>query len=421
MPTRLHPRAQRTYQTWLRQSVLSAHVDSYCAYLSEHGYASNTVGFYLHSVAHFSHWLEAKGFGLADIDEVRIRQFVVRHLPACRCADRCQHTVETIQASLGHLLRVLRTKGCIPLAMTALSPAVQQEIDRFDQYLDRVCGLRPATRSNRRHYVSRFLNRIFKTGPVALSYLKPRDIRQFLTHTGEGCTRGTIHVIASCIRSYLRFRAFQGDLVQGLISAVPRVPHWRLASLPKALTDAELQQFLASFDRTTQAGRRDFAMARCLVDLGLRAGEVANLKLGNIDWREGTLKIVGSKGGRASILPLPVQTGRALVEYVRHGRPQRANPSLFLRRSAPQDRPLTSTIVRYVMRCAYRRSGLSKPWSGTHSLRHSVACRLINAGASLKEIADVLRHKSLEATTIYTKVDRKRLDAVALPWPESRS
>jgi len=421
MPTLSHPIAQRTYQIWLRQGVLSAHVDSYCAYLSEHGYASNTVGFYLHSVAHFSHWLKKNHFGLADIDEVRIRQFVVRHLPACRCADRCQHSVETVQASLGHLLRVLRTKGCIPRAMASLSPEIQEEIDRFDQYLDRVCGLREATRSNRRLYVSRFLTRVCKTDRVALSYLEPRDIRQFFTHTGEGRTRGTIQVIASCIRSYLRFRALHGDLVQGLISAVPRVPHWRLATLPKALTDAELQKFLAAFDRTTQAGRRDFAMARCLVDLGLRAGEVAHLKLENVDWREGTLKLVGSKGGRVSLLPLPVQTGRALVEYLRHGRPKRASPSLFLRHSAPLDRPLTSTIVRYAMRCAYRRSGNSKPWSGTHSLRHSVACRLINAGASLKEIADVLRHKSLDATTIYTKVDRKRLNAVALPWPGSRS
>ena len=153
------------------------------------------------------------------------------------------------------------------------------------------------------------------------------------------------------------------------------------------------------------------------MDLGLRSAEVANLELGHLDWREGTLKIVGAKGKRMGILPLPVPTGRALVAYLRRARAQCPSRWLFLRHLAPRDRPLTPTIVRWAMRCAYVRSGISKPWSGVHVLRHSVACRLVNAGATLKEIADVLRHRSLDTTTIYTKVDLRNLSAVALPWP----
>src|SRR5580658_10605383 len=130
-------------------------------------------------------------------------------------------------------------------------------------------------------------------------------------HHGEGCTRGSIQVICCCLRTYLRFRAFEGDCTEALIAAVPRIRYWQLASLPKRLTDQELKQFLAAFDRTTVDGRRNYPMARCLVDLGLRAGEVARLKLEHFDWRQGTLQIVGSKGRRVDVLPLPVQTGRA--------------------------------------------------------------------------------------------------------------
>jgi integrase/recombinase XerD len=409
---------KRTYQTWLEQSVLSSHVSAYASYLSEHGYSANTVGFYLHCLAHFSHWLAKMKIGLRQINEVLVQRFITVHLPACNCAGRCRKKQDaTVSAALRHLLRVLRLKRCIPPRVGSVPSAVQAELDRFDIYLERVCGLASKTRLLRLHYLSKFLTSVFKRGPIDLALLKPRDIEQFVTHHGEGCTRGSIQVMCSCLRTYLRFRAFEGDRTEALIAAVPRVPHWRLASLPKGLTDQELKQFLAAFDRTTVDGRRNYAMARCLVDLGLRVGEVARLKLENFDWRQGTLQIVGTKGRRADILPLPVETGRAIVQYLRHARRKCTSRSLFIRHVAPLDRPLTTEIVCWAMRCAYARAGLSKPWRGSHALRHSFACRLINAGTSLKEIADVLRHRSLNTTTLYTKVDLKRLAAVALPWP----
>jgi site-specific recombinase XerD len=311
----------------------------------------------------------------------------------------------------------LRLKGCIPAGDASVPSAVQEELDRFDIYLEKVCGLASTTRLLRLHYLRKFLTSVFKCGLIDLALLKPRDIEQFVTRHGEGCTRGSIQVICSCLRTYLRFRAFQGDRTEALKAAVPRIPCWRLASLPKALTDQELKQFLAAFDRSTAKGPRNYAMARCLVDLGLRAGEVARLKLENFDWRQGTVRIVGAKGGRADILPLPVETGRAIVQYIRKTRAKCTSGMLFVRHMAPLDRPLTAEIVRWAMRCAYTRAGLSRTWPGSHALRHSFACRLINAGASLKEIADVLRHRSLNTTAIYTKVDLKRLTAVALPWP----
>lgn len=417
MSTPVNSRPKRTYQTWLEQSVISSHIGAYKGYLSQHGYAANTVGFYLHSVAHFSYWLKKKAVVIHRINEALVQQFITVHLPACDCPGRCEHTVDSVRAALGHLLRVLRSSGCIPPRTGSMAGSVQEELDRFDTYLHKVCGRASKTRANRLHYIGKLLPGVFKQGPIDLGRLKPSDIQQFVTRHGEGCTRGSIQVICSCLRTYLRFRAFRGDRTEALIAAVPRIPNWRLASLPKALTDRELTRFLAAFDRSTCSGQRDYAMARCLADLGLRAGEVAHLQLENIDWRKGTLRLLGAKGGRADVLPLPVETGRAIVQYLRNARPKCTGRSLFIRRLAPRERPMTSEVVRWAMRCAYARSGLSKPWSGTHMLRHSIACRLINAGASLKDIADVLRHKSLDTVSIYTKADLTTLATVALPWP----
>lgn len=418
MSIHVRPKAERTYEIWLKQGVLSSYVSAYVRDLSEHEYSANTVGFYLHSVAHFSHWLAKRKIELSRINERLVRRFITVHLPDCDCEGRCRKKQDaTLSAALRHLLRVLRLKGCIPPGGGSACRVVQEELDRFDIYLERVCGLAPKTRLLRIHYLGKFLTSRFKHGPINLAVLKPKDIEQFVIRHGEGCTRGSIQVICSCLRAYLRFRAFEGNRTEALLAAVPRIRSWRLASLPKRLTDQELKQFLAAFDRTTTNGRRNYAMARCLVDLGLRVGEVARLKLEHFDWRNGTLQIVGAKGRRADILPLPVETGRAIVQYLRKARPKCTSGALFVRHMAPLDRPLTTAIVCWAMRCAYARAGFSKPWPGSHALRHSFACRLLNAGASLKEIADVLRHRSLNSTTIYTKVDQKRLTAVALPWP----
>jgi site-specific recombinase XerD len=411
-------KVERTYETWLEESALRPQVSAYVRYLSEHGYSANTVGFYLHSVAHFSHWLAKRKIGLSRINEALVQRFITVHLPDCDCEGRCRKKQDaTLSAALRHLLWVLRLKGSIPAGIGPASTAMQEELDRFDIYLERVCGLAQKTRLLRIHYLGKFLASRFKNGPIDLAVLKPKDIEQFVIRHGEGCTKGSIQVICSCMRAYLRFRAFEGNRTEALLAAVPRIRYWRLVSLPKGLTDKELEQFLSAFDRTTPQGRRNYAMARCLVDLGLRVGEVARLKLEHFDWRHGTLQIVGTKGRRVDILPLPAETGRAIVQYLRKARPKCTNGELFTRHMAPLDRPLTTAIVCWAMRCAYTRAGLSKPWPGSHALRHSFACRLLNAGASLKAIADLLRHRSLNSTTIYTKVDRKRLTAVALPWP----
>jgi len=192
------------------------------------------------------------------------------------------------------------------------------------------------------------------------------------------------------------------------------------ARLPIAMTNRELDLFFAAFDLTTPIGMRDFAIARCLADLALRRMEVVRLQLGSFDWQNGTVTLTHTKGGRERKLPLPVQTADALVRYLMYGRPDTSNRAVFVRQIAPYDKPISAVAVNHLIRGAFVRAGLDERFRGVHVLRRTAATRLIQGGASLKEVADVLGHRHLNSTTLYTRVDLDRLRKVAQPWPEHR-
>jgi site-specific recombinase XerD len=190
---------------------------------------------------------------------------------------------------------------------------------------------------------------------------------------------------------------------------------------PKTLTVDQLTKVLDNFDRSTANGQRDYAMAICMADLGLRASEVAGLRLDDIDWDQSTIHLVAPKGHRDRVLPLPRRVGAALAAYLRRGRPRSGHREVFVRHRAPLGEPVSALLVHEVMCRAYRRAGLDASITGTHVLRHTAAGLMYQRGATLKEISDVLGHQSLDTTAIYAKVNWTQLRTVALPWPEVRS
>jgi len=196
---------------------------------------------------------------------------------------------------------------------------------------------------------------------------------------------------------------------------IPRPPNWSATHVPQALNREELRLFLSVFDCTTAIGKRDYAMARCLTDLGLRGYEVANMQLNAIDWHNGELHLTKTKSRREDVLPIPGPMAKALITYLRYGRPATESRAVFVHHRAPTGQAVQTTTVRGAIRRAFSRAGL--PWSGPHILRNTVATRLLEGGASLKEIADVLRHHSIDTAKSYTKVDLSHLVHVALPWP----
>jgi integrase/recombinase XerD len=241
--------------------------------------------------------------------------------------------------------------------------------------------------------------------PIRVRRVKPADLRRFLFVRHQALSAAGLKSTAEAVRGYIQFRATLGDPVQRLALAIPTVANRRLSTLPRVLSEGDIQRLLRSFDQSTPYGKRDYAMARCFIDLGLRAHEVVRLHLEDIDWRNGTIRLVANKSRRTDVLPLPTETGRAIAAYLKTERPATTNRAVFVRHIAPYDEPIGRDAVRRVIIAAFRRCG----WS--------TASRLLAAGTPLKEIADILRHRRLDTTAIYTKVDANRLATVALPWP----
>lgn len=407
---------------WLRESALGSSADSYVGYLHRHGFCAGTVQQYVSSAGHFAQWLTRSGIQLSRVDDGLVREFVAEHLSACDCPGRCQRGLIEMRAALKHLLSVLRAERRISVEPVGSPRPIDGELMRYEHFLAEICGLAPATCISRRAWVGRFLVNCFGTAQVDLGKVESRDVVDYLARLDHNYKPGTMGVIAGSLRSYLRFRSLTyGDDVRMLLAAVPNVAQWSLATLPSHLTPDEVTRFLGAFDRQRIAGVRGYAMARCLLDMGLRAGDVAAIRLDDFDWAAGTLTLRRGKSRRADILPLPDPTGKAILRYLRRARPKTESRSLFLRHRAPFDLPISAEFVRGHVRRALARCGLADRFTGTHVLRHTAAVRMRCAGATLKEIADVLRHRSLDTTTIYSKVDLPKLAAVAAPWPGSRS
>ncbi|MGH8112852.1 MAG: tyrosine-type recombinase/integrase [Rhodanobacteraceae bacterium] len=368
-------------------------------------------------IAHFAHWARSRRLRLHRIDEGSIAEFLDCHLPHCHCAGPARHDRRDLSAALGHLLVVLRAQGAI-VPPTIGTTEVQAELLRYDQYMEHARGLASKTRDMALRIVGRLLVARFGDGVLDIPAIKPEHVRRFFAQQAELYSKpASAGSVVASLRGYFRYRASLGDRVHGLIGAVSYPANWSLSSLPKTLTAEEVEQLVASLGRPGRSMRRADAIVRCALDLGLRSGEIARLGLNDIDWHAGTLTLRRTKGLREDVLPLPTTTGAAIAAYLKHERPNTSNRAVFVRVVAPRDEPVGPDLVRKTIRQAYARAGL--PYTCSHLLRHTMANRLLAGGSSLKEVADVLRHRSLNTTMIYAKLDSRKLTEVALPWPGS--
>jgi len=395
-------------------------VRDYIQYLALRGYAAKTISRYSASVAHFTHWLAGQHLSVDDIDEDSIERFLSEHVSDCRCAARRTHVPADCGTALRHLSAILMAEGRCAPRQSLVPHLIVTELADFDRYLANVRGLAVATRSGRLRHLRDFLLAQFGTRSLQLDLLKPADVVDFMMSYTAGWAPASIKQTNNSLRSYFGFRAIQGDEVRSLVACLPPIVEWRLAGLPQLLSPQEIDQLLGAFDQQTATGKRDYAITRCLLDLGLRRAEVARLQLEDIDWRSGTLRIRG-KATRVDMLPLPGTTARAIAAYLQDGRPATSRRELFVRHRPPVNGSAGPDIIRNAVRYAAKRCGLELRVRGTHILRHTLAGRLVQSGARFKEIADLLRHRSLDTTTIYAKVDLPALSHVALQWPGEKA
>jgi len=281
----------------------------------------------------------------------------------------------------------------------------------FGMWLDRERGLAPVSVRCYSKQAKYFL--AAAGGPGAVGGLDAGRVTAFMVDYSKDRNGWSAKAMVTSLRAFLRFACVTGRTAVPLAGAVPAVASWRLSALPRSLPAAEIEALLDGCDRDTATGLRDYAVLSLLARLGLRGAEAAGLQLGDVGWRAGEIAVTG-KGSRIERLPLPAAAGEALAAWLTGGRPRCESRAVFVTVRRPY-RQLTPEAVRAVMGRACDRAGLER--RGAHRLRHALATELLRAGASLPEVGQVLRHRSLLSTSVYAKVDQDALRPLARPWP----
>lgn len=386
---------------------LAGEAQGFCAELGAQGYTPLSAANQVRVMAHVSRWLERHRLTVRELTPPRVAQFL-------RARRRAGYTARRSERGLRPLLGYLRRRELLAAPPPAAAPgALDDLLDRYAVYLQRERGLAPRTVHARLAVARRFFSEPGAGEPLALAHLAPADVSRFILRTSRGWHVSTAQFMVSHVRALLRFLYLEGHTPTPLAAAAPTIPGWRLRGLPRGLELAQVARLLRRCDRRTALGRRDYAILLLLVRLGLRRGEVAALQLDDIDWRRGEIVICG-KGRHDAWLPLPPDVGAALVAHLRRRCPRLPDRYLFRRSRAPQG-PLTPEAITSVVHRACARGRL--PRFGAHRLRHTAATQMLQRGASLSEIAQVLRHRDLRTTALYAKVDHRALRPLARPWP----
>lgn len=393
------------------EGPLVTYLDSFAGALSAQGYAPRSIHRQVLLAANFSRWLKQEG--------VRLRGITADH-PAryLRYRTRRLQSGRADAAALRHLIDFLRVEGVIPaekIPVRRLTP-VERCTQAYEQHLRDARALAEATIRNYVPFIRRFLKDCFGDGPVRLSRLRASDVLRFVRRQAPRLHTKTAKLMTTALRSFLRYASYRGGVTRDLAAAVPVVASWSMTSIPRAIAADQVRRLLASIDRRTAIGRRDYAILLLLARLGLRSSEVVFLELDDIDWSAGRLSVLGKRGQRSEF-PLPSEVGQAIVAYLRRGRPNSTSRRVFLRAKAPVRGFQCSSSIASVVRHALQRARIDAPTYGAHQFRHGLATEMLRQGASLAEIGEVLGHRHPQTTTIYAKVDIQALRTLALPWP----
>ena len=368
----------------------------------------------LHAVA-FDCWLAKRRVVLADVGEVHLKRYRHRRRrrhqrirPKTRRIERCDVT---------QLLQFLRDHGVCP-TVRVQTTAADDLVASYQQHLQDRQGLATATIERYTTVAGQFLEEHFGNGAIDLRALRANDGITFVQRQTKRLQPPALKCVVNALRSFLRYAQYRGEVTIALAAAVPAVAAWATTpALPKAISPEHAQRAIDSCNLSTGAGLRDRAVLLLLARLGLRAHEIIALQLEDCDWDGGHLR-VRSKCRREQLLPIPADVGAAIAAYLRQGRPRSQSRHLFLRSMAPIRGLMPgSDAIGTIVRHALQRAGVDAPHRGSHQFRHALAVRMLQRGASLTEIGEVLRHQSPQTTSIYARVDIGALRPLAQPWP----
>lgn len=403
---------EKSVRRFLSPGCLKPYLDSFISGLSKNGYTKLTINNYYTSVSHFAHWLQKKNIPLENITHKIIANFA-KHRCCCPGSRRESKVSRQYVDRVQRFFVYLSQQGIILSELNSPKKLLSPHLESFKKSLQ--CrGLASRTIIDYEYCIDMLLPLL---GDNPKKY-NPARVRQVICDAAKRKSRCVVKQLITALRAYLRFLIADGICPPGLDAVVPAVAEWKLSSLPKYITSDDLNRVIAACDINTRQGIRDRAIILLLGRLGLRAGDVSNLRIDDVDWSKGTLRVSG-KGRREVLLPLPQDVGDALLAYLKKARPPVAIDKLFLCLSAPYRSFLSSSGISSLVSSALSRAGITDPPSrGANLLRHTAATNMLRKGATLETVSAMLRHRSLDMTAYYAKVDIPRLIQIAQPWPE---
>lgn len=397
----------------LRSGPVGPYLPRFVSALEQRRFSPDTIRRYIRGADSLCRWLDGQGVAVVEANQSHIERYLLQHarLPDIRYA---QGRLCKAAMSVPFIATVLREQGIlsgsVPVSKT------DAWLARFDNHLIRVHGISSESRQQYLRYARRLIQSLQMSDPDWTT-LHAHQIRDFICCEAAKRKTGSCRLVIAAIRALLRFLAAEGVVPPNLHRAVPVVREWRHASLPQYISTGELDRVLQICCTPTTRCSRDICIILIMARLGMRAGEVRQLKLDDIDWIEGEIHVRAGKSRRERTLPLLEEVGKALGVYLREERPESAERSIFLTLRPPY-RPLAcSSVISQISRRIFEEAGVQGPRLGAHRLRHTVATHMVRRGSSFKEVADVLGHTSLKSTGIYAKLDERSLQQVALPWP----
>ncbi len=408
-----HYYQSKSYVEQLCSGPTGSYIAGFGKALWEAGYAEITARRYIRAAQHLIHWAQYRHVPFAELNDIQVERFR-RHLSRCRCPSYgcSDHAlVAGVRLFIEHLQRV----NVIPHhADHGKKPKTPTLLDGFCQWMRLNRSITEPALYNYSHGIRNLLRAIGDD----VSCLDAQRLRKFVLDQSRHSGWAKAKTMVTGLRAFVRFLVTSGLCPTGLEGAIPTLAHWRLSTLPRYLQAEEVERIVTVCSSNTAVGMRNRAIVLLLARLALRAGDIVRLRLGDIDWKEGWI-LVSGKGRCESRLPLPKEVGEAIAAYVTGARPLVDTDTLFVRSRAPLRGFTSHCAISMIVARAMRRAGINCPSRGAaHVLRHSAATTMLRQGASLQEIAAVLRHRSTATTSIYAKVDVHALQEIAQPWPE---
>jgi site-specific recombinase XerD len=403
----------------MKPGFLGSHLHLFLQDLKRRGYTPLTVRNYADSVCHFAQWTyETQQPNFGQLTDELLSRFSTHR---CRCPGGRKHRSVSRKYTkrVRRFFRYLQSAGLIAETAGDESSILPSApiVDEFIGWLKEHRGISPITVSHYREELARLPGWLIKSQERAMTAARIRAlVLERATQQSASATR----FMTMALRMYLRFLGVTGRSPSSLVGAIPSMPHWRLSALPRYLPPKQVEKLIRTCDRRTLLGARDRAVLLLLARLGLRAGDVANLRFEDFDWSAGRLKVCG-KTRREAWLPLPQDAGDAILEYLK-SRPAVPVDQVFLCVQAPYRSMQSSAVVSSIVDHALHSAGIDNtPCRGATLLRHSAATSMLRGGATLDAVSAMLRHRSLDMTAHYAKVDLLMLGRIAQPWPEGVS